>query len=119
MTLGTKNTLTTNTLPKATSADTIGDSLLVENGTTLNYNSGKFIVTGSTGDVSITGNITAAQSGSVDLASTSSRVVFRNSNNVLGYVSASVGTNVTAGFLGYNGASGYLEFSSVIDGGTF
>jgi hypothetical protein len=116
--MGTENTLTTNTITKATSASTIGDSALVENGTTLNYNSGKFVVTGSTGDMSAAGFVTFTQSGSVDLGSTSSKVVFKNSSNVLGYVSASVGTNVTTGFLGYN-SSGVLEFTSVIDGGTF
>jgi hypothetical protein len=116
---GTEVSLTSGTIPKATSANTIGDSLLTENGTTLSYNTNKFQVTASDGATLIAGNVTVSAGGGADAGTKTSAVVFRNSSNVLGYVSTTESTDVLDGILGYKNADGALKFSTVIDGGTY
>jgi hypothetical protein len=116
---GSEVSLTTNTIPKATAANTVGDSLLTENGTTLSYNTNKFQVTASDGATLIAGNVTVSSAGGSDSGTKTSRVVFRNSSNVLGYVSATESTDVLDGILGYKNSDGALKFSTVIDGGTY
>ena len=116
---GSEVSLTSGTIPKATSANTIGDSLLTENGTTLSYNTNKFQVTASDGATLIAGNVTVSAGGGADAGTKTSQVVFRNSSNVLGYVSATESTDVLDGILGYKNADGALKFSTVIDGGTY
>jgi cytoskeletal protein CcmA (bactofilin family) len=116
---GTEVSLTSGTIPKATSANTVGDSLLTENGTTLSYNTNKFQVTASDGATLIAGNVTVSAGGGADAGTKTSRVVFRNSSNVLGYVSATESTDVLDGILGYKNSDGALKFSTLIDGGTY
>ncbi len=116
---GSEISLTSGTVPKATSANTIGDSLLTENGTTLSYNTNKFQVTAADGATLIAGNVTVSAGGGADAGSKTSAVVFRNSSNVLGYVSTTESTDVLDGILGYKNADGALKFSTVIDGGTY
>jgi len=116
---GTEVSLTSGTIPKATSANTVGDSLLTENGTTLSYNTNKFQVTAADGATLIAGNVTVSSGGGADAGSKTSAVVFRNSSNVLGYVSTTESTDVLDGILGYKNSDGALKFSTVIDGGTY
>ena len=116
---GSEVSLTSGTIPKATSANTIGDSLLTDNATTLSYNTNKFQVTASDGATLIAGNVTVSSGGGADAGTKTSRVVFRNSSNVLGYVSATESTDVLDGILGYKNSDGALKFSTVIDGGTY
>jgi hypothetical protein len=71
------------------------------------------------GDTAISGNLTLSYSGGTDGGTKTSRVTFRNSSNVLGYVSTTETTNELDGILGYNHSSGVLEFSTLIDGGTY
>ncbi len=117
--LGDEQGLTTGYFPIAVGEDHIDNSLLRYTGTTLEFNVNKFTVDSGNGNTSIAGNVTLSQSGSVDLASISSKVMFRNSSNVVGYVSSSVGSTESDGFLGYNTSNGELKFTSIIDGGTF
>ena len=116
---GSEVSLTSGTIPKATSANTIGDSLLTDNATTLSYNTNKFQVTASDGATLIAGNVTVSSGGGADAGTKTSQVVFRNSSNVLGYVSATESTDVLDGILGYKNSDGALKFSTVIDGGTY
>ena len=118
-TFGSEVSLTTNTIPKSTGANNIGDSLLTDNATTLSYNTNKFQVTASDGATLIAGNVTVSAAGGADAGTKTSRVVFRNSSNVLGYVSATESTDVLDGILGYKNSDGALKFSTVIDGGTY
>jgi hypothetical protein len=55
--LGSENSLTYGYLPRAQTGDTLENSLLVENGYVLNYNSGQFVVTASNGNTSIGGTL--------------------------------------------------------------
>jgi len=57
--------------------------------------------------------------GGLDSGSYTSYVVFRNDDDVLGFVGTNDTTNVTDRLLGYNSSTGVLEFSSLIDGGTY
>jgi len=116
---GSEVSLTTNTIPKATGLNNIGDSLLTDNGTTLSYNTNKFQVTASNGDTTIAGNVTLSFSGGTDNGTKTSAVVFKNNSNVLGYVSTTEGTDVLDGILGYKNSDGTLKFSTVIDGGVY
>ena len=118
-TFGSEVSLTTNTIPKSTGANNIGDSLLTDNATTLGYNTNKFQVTASNGATLIAGNVTVSASGGADAGTKTSAVVFRNSSNVLGYVSTTESTDVLDGILGYKNSDGALKFSTVIDGGTY
>jgi hypothetical protein len=55
--LGSENNLTYGYLPRAQTGDPLENSLLVENGYVLNYNSGQFVVTASNGNTSIGGTL--------------------------------------------------------------
>ena len=116
---GSEVNLTTNTIPKATAANTVGDSLLTDSTTTLSYNTNKFQVTASDGATLIAGNVTVSAAGGADGGTKTSAIVFRNSSNVLGYVSTTETTDVLDGILGYKNSDGALKFSTVIDGGTY
>jgi predicted acyltransferase (DUF342 family) len=116
---GTEISLTTGTFPIASASNTIGDSLLTFTGTTLAFNTNKFTVDSGTGATAISGNLTLSYSGGTDGGTKTSRVTFRNSSNVLGFVSTTETTNELDGILGYNHSSGVLEFSTLIDGGTY
>jgi cytoskeletal protein CcmA (bactofilin family) len=116
---GSETNLTSGTFPIATGQNTVGDSLLKYSGTTLSFNTNKFTIDSSNGDTMIDGNVTLNYSGGTDNGTLSSTVVFRNSSNVLGYVGSTDTQNETTGLLGYDTATGVLEFSSLIDGGTY
>ena len=116
---GSESSLSQHAISKGASANTIQDSLLTDNGTTLAYNSNKFTVASSDGATLIAGNVTVSASGGSDAGSNSSSIVFRNSSNVLGYVSTTETTDVLDGILGYKNSDGSLSFSTVIDGGSF
>jgi predicted acyltransferase (DUF342 family) len=118
-TYGSENSLTTNAITKATSANTVGNSLLTDNATTLAYNTNKFTVESSDGATLIAGNVTVSAAGGSDAGTNSSAIVFRNSSNVLGYVSTTETTDVLDGILGYKNSDGALVFSTVIDGGGY
>ena len=117
--MGSETSLTNGTIPIATSNGTIGNSLLTYSGTTLALNTNKFSVDSGTGDATITGNLTLSYSGGTDNALSSSAIVFRNSSNILGYVSTTSTTDVMDGILGYKNSNGALVFSTVIDGGSY
>ena len=118
-TYGSEVSLTSGTFPIATSANTIGDSLLKYSGTTLSYNTNKFTIDSGTGDTTITGNLTLSYSGGTDNGSKTSMITFRNSSNILGFVSTTETTDVLDGILGYKHSGGGLVFSTVIDGGSY
>lgn len=118
-TYGSELSLTTNRLTKATGANTIGDSLLSDDGTTLAYNTNKFTVASSDGATLIAGNVTLSSAGGADANSKTSAIMFKNSSNVVGYVSTTETTDVLDGILGYKNSNGGLVFSTVIDGGTY
>ena len=116
---GSEVNLTTNTIPKATGSNTIGNSLLTDNGTVLAYNTNKFVVTGSTGDTLIAGTVYLSNAGGSDGLTKSSAIMFRNNTNQVGFVSTTETTDVLDGILGYKNSNGGLVFSTVIDGGTY
>ena len=118
-TQGSEISLAINTVPKATGLNSIGNSLITDNGTVFAYNTDALIVTGSSGQTFIKGMVTLANAGGTDLNSNTSAMLFRNSNNELGYVSTTATTNVLTGILGYREDNGKLEFSSKLDGGFF
>ena len=59
---GSEVSLTANTIPKATYSNTVGDSLLTDNATTLAYNTSKFTVEASSGNTSVAGTLTVTGS---------------------------------------------------------
>jgi hypothetical protein len=118
-TYGSETSLTSGTFPIATGQNTIGDSLLTYSGTTLSLNTNKFTVDSSTGDALVSGNFTLSYSGGTDNGSKTSAIMFRNSSNVVGFVSTTETTDVLDGLLGYKNSNGGLVFSTVIDGGTY
>lgn len=118
-TYGSEINLTTNIIPVATGPNTIGDSLLSDDGTTLTYNTNKFTVDSSDGATLIAGNVTLSASGGADGGTKTSAIVFRNASNVIGYVSTTETTDELDGILGYKNSDGALAFSTVIDGGTY
>lgn len=118
-TYGTEVNLTSGTFPIASGNNTIGDSLLTYSGTTLAFNTNKFTIDSGTGDTLINGNFTIEGVGATDNGEYSSYIVFRNDENVLGFVATTDTVNETDRLLGYNATSGVLEFSSLIDGGTY
>jgi cytoskeletal protein CcmA (bactofilin family) len=118
-TYGSETNLTSGTFPIATANNTIGDSLLKYSGTTLSFNTNKFTVDSGTGDTLVSGNFTLSYSGGTDNGSKTSAIMFRNSSNVVGYVSTTETTDVLDGILGYKNSNGGLIFSTVIDGGTY
>ena len=118
-TYGSENSLTDTYFPIATGTNTIGDSLLRYSGTTLSLNTNKFTVDSSTGDALVSGNFTLSYSGGTDNGTKTSAIMFRNSSNVVGFVSTTETTDVMDGVLGYKNSTGGLVFSTVIDGGTY
>jgi hypothetical protein len=117
--IGDEGVLTNGHFPIATGDDHISDSLLTYIGTTLALNSNKFTVDSDSGDTLIHGNFTIEGVGAEDKGDYGSYIVFRNEDNVLGFVDTIDTENVTDRLLGYNASSGVLEFSSLIDGGTY
>ena len=117
--LGEETGLTIGHFPIAVDDDHIADSLLTYQGTTLAFNTNKFTVDSDNGDTLISGNVTIQGVGGTDNGEETSYVVFRNSDNVLGYVDYADNGNELNQLLGYNSSTGVLEFSSVIDGGSY
>jgi hypothetical protein len=117
-TYGSENSLTSGTIPIATGDNNIGDSLLTYSGTTLAYNTNKFTIDSVSGATYINGNVTL-NSGASDLGLKTSGIVFRNDDDVLGFVSTTETTDVMDGVLGYRSSDGVLVFSTVIDGGSY
>jgi hypothetical protein len=72
-----------------------------------------------TGSLSVAGNVTLYGPAGTDNGNSGSYVTFRNSDNVIGYVTTNKSTDVMTGILGYRSSDGNLIFSEVIDGGTF
>lgn len=118
-TYGSEVSLTSGTFPIASGNNTIGDSLLTYSGTTLSFNTNKFTIDSGTGDTLVSGNFTLSYSGGTDNGTKSSAIMFRNSSNVVGFVSTTETTDVLDGILGYKHSGGGLTFSTVIDGGTY
>jgi hypothetical protein len=118
-TYGSEISLTTNRITKATGTSTIGDSLLSDDTTTLAYNTNKFTVASNDGATLIAGNVTLSSAGGADAGSNTTSIVFKNSSNILGYVSTTETTDVLDGILGYKSSDGALVFSTVIDGGSY
>lgn len=116
---GSETSLSANTIPVAAGANQIQDSLLTDDGSVLAYNTNKFTVATDDGATLIAGNVTLSASGGSDAGSNTSSIVFKNSSNVLGYVSTTETTDVLDGILGYKSSDGALVFSTVIDGGTY
>jgi hypothetical protein len=117
--LGEETGLTVGHFPIAVDDDHISDSLLTYLGTTLAFNTNKFTVDSGTGDTSISGNFTLSYSGGTDNGNKTSTIMFRNSSNVVGFVSTTETTDVLDGILGYKNSDGSLKFSTVIDGGSY
>jgi predicted acyltransferase (DUF342 family) len=118
-TYGSETSLTSGTFPIASGNNTIGDSLLTYSGTTLAFNNNKYTIDSTNGNTTVNGSVTLSYSGGTDSGSYSSYIVFRNNDDVLGFVGSNDTTNVTDRLLGYNSTTGVLEFSSLIDGGTY
>lgn len=118
-TYGSEISLTDTYFPIATGPNTIGDSLLRYSGTTLSFNTNKFTIDSGTGDTTISGGVTLTYSGGTDNGNNTSGIVFRNSNNILGFVTTTETEDVLDGILGYKNSDGALVFSTVIDGGTY
>ena len=116
---GSESSLAIGSIPVATGKNTMGDSLLTDDGSVLSYNTNKFTVATDDGATLIAGNVTLSASGGSDAGSNSTSIVFRNSSNELGYVSTTETTDVLDGILGYKSSDGSLTFSTVIDGGTY
>ena len=116
---GSETNLTSGTFPIATGNSTIGDSLLTYSGTTLSFNTNKFTIDSGNGDTMVSGNFTLSYSGGTDNGTKTSGIMFRNSSNVVGFVSTTETTDVLDGILGYKNSDGGLTFSTVIDGGTY
>ena len=118
-TYGSETSLTATYFPIATGPNTIGDSLLRYSGTTLSFNTNKFTIDSGTGDTLVSGNFTLSYSGGTDNGSKTSAIMFKNSSNVVGFVTTTETTDVLDGVLGYKNSTGALVFSTVIDGGTY
>jgi len=118
-TYGTETSLTNTYFPIATGPNTIGDSLLRYSGTTLSFNTNKFTIDSGTGDTLVSGNFTLSYSGGTDNGNNTSAIMFRNSSNVVGFVTTTETTDVLDGILGYKNSDGALVFSTVIDGGGY
>lgn len=118
-TYGSETSLTDTYFPIATGPNTIGDSLLRYSGTTLSFNTNKFTIDSGTGDTLVSGNFTLSYSGGTDNGNNTSAIMFRNSSNVVGFVTTTETTDVLDGILGYKNSDGALVFSTVIDGGGY
>ena len=118
-TLGNENSLTNTYFPIATGDNTIGNSLLRYSGTTLSFNTNKFTVDSSSGNVYVDGNVRINGAGSSNYTGYTSEIVFKNSDDDLGFVSSTDTQTVTTQLLGYQSSDGTLVFSSLIDGGSY
>jgi hypothetical protein len=118
-TLGNENSLTNTYFPIATGDNTIGNSLLRYSGTTLSFNTNKFTVDSSSGNVYVDGNVRINGAGGVNYTGYTSEIVFKNSDDDLGFVSSTDTQTVTTQLLGYQSSDGTLVFSSLIDGGSY
>jgi hypothetical protein len=118
-TLGNENNLTNTYFPIATGDNTIGNSLLRYSGTTLSFNTNKFTVDSSSGNVYVDGNVRINGAGGVNYTGYTSEIVFKNSDDDLGFVSSTDTQTVTTQLLGYQSSDGTLVFSSLIDGGSY
>jgi hypothetical protein len=117
--LGNENNLTDTYFPIATGDNTIGNSLLRYSGTTLTFNTNKFTVDSSSGDVYVDGNVRINGAGGTNYTGYTSEIVFKNSDDDLGFVSSTDTQTVTTQLLGYQSSDGTLVFSSLIDGGSY
>ena len=117
--LGNENSLTDTYFPIATGDNTIGNSLLRYSGTTLSFNTNKFTVDSSSGDVYVDGNVRINGAGGTNYTGYTSEIVFKNSDDDLGFVSSTDTQTVTTQLLGYQSSDGTLVFSSLIDGGSY
>ena len=118
-TLGNENSLTSTYFPIATGDNTIGNSLLRYSGTTLSFNTNKFTVDSSSGNVYVDGNVRVNGAGGPNYTGYTSEIVFKNSDDDLGFVSSADTQTVTTQLLGYQSSDGTLVFSSLIDGGSY
>jgi len=118
-TLGNENSLTNTYFPIATGDNTIGNSLLRYSGTTLSFNTNKFTVDSSSGNVYVDGNVRVNGAGGSNYTGYTSEIVFKNSDDDLGFVSSTDTQTVTTQLLGYQSSDGTLVFSSLIDGGSY
>ena len=118
-TLGNENSLTSTYFPIATGDNTIGNSLLRYSGTTLSFNTNKFTVDSSSGNVYVDGNVRVNGAGGSNYTGYTSEIVFKNSDDDLGFVSVTDTQTVTTQLLGYQSSDGTLVFSSLIDGGSY
>jgi cytoskeletal protein CcmA (bactofilin family) len=118
-TYGSETSLTSGTFPIASGNNTIGNSLLTYSGTTLAFNNNKFTIDSGNGNTMVSGNFTLSYSGGTDNGTKTSAILFRNSSNVVGFVTTTETTDVMDGILGYKQSGGGLVFSTVIDGGTY
>jgi cytoskeletal protein CcmA (bactofilin family) len=118
-TYGSETSLTSGTFPIASGNNTIGNSLLTYSGTTLAFNNNKFTIDSGNGNTMVSGNFTLSYSGGTDNGTKTSAILFRNSSNVVGFVTTTETTDVMDGILGYKSSGGGLVFSTVIDGGTY
>ena len=116
---GSESSLRISSIPVATGKNTMGDSLLTDDGSVLAYNTNKFTVDKDTGSTLIAGNVTLSGGGGLDSGNTTSKIVFRNSSSEIGYITSTGTTDVLDGILGYKSSDGSLVFSTVIDGGTY
>lgn len=116
---GSEISLTSGTIPIATGNNSIGDSLLKYSGTTLSFNTNKFTIDSGNGNTLVSGNFTLSATGGTDNGTKTSAIMFKNSSNVVGFVSTTETTDVLDGILGYKQSGGGLTFSTVIDGGTY
>ena len=117
--MGSEVSLIDTYFPIATGPNTIGDSLLRYSGTTLSFNTNKFTLDSSSGNVYVDGNVTINGAGGTNYSGYTSQIVFKNTDDVLGFLDTTDTINVTDRLLGYNSSTGVLEFSSLIDGGTY
>lgn len=117
--LGNENSLTNTYFPIATGDNTIGNSLLRYSGTTLSFNTNKFTVDSSSGNVYVDGNVRINGAGGSNYTGYTSEIVFKNSDDDLGFVSSTDTQTVTTQLLGYQSSDGTLVFSSLIDGGSY
>ena len=117
--LGNENSLTNTYFPIATGDNTIGNSLLRYSGTTLSFNTNKFTVDSSSGNVYVDGNVRINGAGGSNYTGYTSEIVFKNSDDDLGFISSTDTQTVTTQLLGYQSSDGTLVFSSLIDGGSY
>ena len=93
-----------------------GSNIFGDNLSTTQQFTGSVSITGS---LSVAGNVTLYGPAGTDNGNSGSYVTFKNSNNIIGYVTTNQSTDVMTGILGYRSSDGNLIFSEVIDGGTF